>query len=99
MNTGPIVITSFFAGIILTIIGAYFKVTHTGDGETWLIVSFISWAIFVIASIYEVASSRTIGRSEKLLWTFGLILLSGVTGIVYLLVGRKRIVATASRAV
>lgn len=95
MNTGIIVKTSFFASILLTIVGAYFKITHTADGETWLIISLISWAVFVVAAVYEVASSRTINRSEKMTWIFALILLSSIAGIVYLLVGRKRIVAQA----
>lgn len=95
MNTGTVVITGFFASLILSIIGAYLKITHAAGADTWLWISFVAWVVFIIAAIYEVVNSTTINRSEKIMWVVGFILLGSITGIVYLILGRKRVVAKA----
>ena len=91
MKTGVILISSFLIGVFGTIIGALLKIMHWQGADLWLIAGVITWAVFIIAAIYEVRTSATITRSEKMLWIVGFVLFGGITGIIYMLAGRKKI--------
>jgi hypothetical protein len=91
MKLAALVKTSFAISIVMTIIAAFVKIAHRGGAEVLLIISLLSILTFIVAAIYEVRSSDKINNMEKLLWTIGFIFFSGVTGLVYILVGRKHI--------
>ncbi len=89
---GTIVKRSFIMSMLLTIIGAYLKITHSQGAETLLIVGVISTLIFIVSAIYEVRISTRIAFSEKTMWTIAFIFFSGLAGLIYFFIGRRRIV-------
>lgn len=91
MKTGTIVITSFIVGFILNLLGAYLKINHTVGADTWLTIGVVASVIFVVTAIYEVRTSERINHTEKTMWTIAFIFFSILAGLVYLLIGRKRI--------
>lgn len=91
MKLGTIVITSFIAGLLITIIGAWMKITHATGAKNILTIGIIATAVFIVAAIYEVRTSPKIDNSEKTMWTIAFIFFSGITGLVYILMGRRRI--------
>jgi Phospholipase_D-nuclease N-terminal len=93
MKLGTIVKTSFIVSIIITLAGAYLKITHLSGAEALLIIGVIASLVFIVSAIYEVRTSNRIDNTEKTMWTVAFILMSGVTGLVYFIVGRKRIAA------
>jgi hypothetical protein len=86
---------ALFAGaLILTLIGAFFKINHWPYAQVMLIIGLLSSLSYIILGIIEVNKSTTIKPLEKLLWTAGFIsiALTFITAVLYLAFGRKRIV-------
>jgi len=83
--------TSFMISILSTIIGAYLKIKHLEGVEILFIVGVIAIVIFIVSAIYEVRTSTRIAPSEKTMWTIAFIFFSGIAGIIYFFIGRKRI--------
>lgn len=92
MKLSTIVKTSFLLSFITTLVGAYLKITHFKGAETLLIIGIIITLIFIVSAIYEVRTSNRIDSTEKTMWTIAFIFMSGLTGLVYFFIGRKRIV-------
>ncbi|MCY7292692.1 MAG: PLDc N-terminal domain-containing protein [Ferruginibacter sp.] len=93
MKSGTIVKTSFILSFILVLVGAYQKIIHSEGADTWLMIGLIASLVFIVTAIYEVLSSERIDRSEKTMWTIALIFFSSIAGLIYILIGRKRIAA------
>ena len=91
MKIGNIIKISYGLSILFSIIGAYLKITHIQGVETFLIIAMLSTLVFIISAIYEVRTSPNITISEKNMWTIVLIFISGVAGLIYIFMGRKRI--------
>jgi 4-hydroxybenzoate polyprenyltransferase len=91
MKTGIIVKSSFALSILTTVVGACLKIIHSEGVEVLLIIGLIVSLIFIIAAVYEVRKSKRIGFAEKAIWTIALIFIGGITGIVYMIGGRRRI--------
>jgi hypothetical protein len=53
----------------------------------WII--YISWLSFIVTAIYEVNSYTSLGVTAKVSWTLGLIFLSPIVGLIYLMSARK----------
>jgi len=91
MKLGTIVKTSFIISFIITLIGAYLKITHSEGAETLLIIGIIATLVFIVTAIYEVRTSKRIDNTEKTMWTHAFIFFSGIAGLIYFFIGRKRI--------
>lgn len=85
--------TSFILMVCISIIGVILKVMDNAWTEAFLIVAVLTALIFMATAINEVSSSSKIDRNEKIMWSLGFIFMCGITGLIYLLSGRKRIVA------
>jgi hypothetical protein len=92
MENKQILNLSFALSFVIVIIGALFKIMHYPYSQLFLIVGLISMLVFWYVAISEIRSSTKIDGSEKFMWIFGIIFLGSVTGLVYLLSARKRIV-------
>ena len=71
------------------------KILHLPGAEQLLIVGMVTTGVFVVAALSEVWRSERIDKNEKIMWTIAFIfmgLLGTMAGIVYLLLGRKRVV-------
>jgi hypothetical protein len=92
MKNKQILNISLLFSIIITIVGALFKILHYPYSQLFLASGFISMLVFCLVAISEIKSSTKINQSEKFMWIFGLIFISNITSLVYLLSARKRII-------
>jgi predicted membrane channel-forming protein YqfA (hemolysin III family) len=95
MNLGKIVSWSFFISLALSLVGALMKILHLPGAEQLLMVGVVSNGVFVVSALTEVWRSVRIDKNEKIMWTIAFVFmgfLGAIAGIVYLLLGRKRIV-------
>lgn len=92
MNVEIIFKTSFIISFISSIIGAFLKIFYSVETEALLIIGVIATLIFIIIAIYEVTTSTKISNTEKTMWTIAFLFFSSIAGLIYFLVGRKRIV-------
>lgn len=83
----------YILSILIIIAGALLKILHMPGGDSVLIASFLVTVAFMGLVLQEVFSSARISTGEKLMWTVGMVFFNSITGIVYLLVGRKKVVA------
>jgi len=91
MKSDTIVKSTYVIGWLFAIVGAYLKITHSEGGEPVLRIGLIVWLTFIVTSIYEVRTSNRINNTQKTVWAIALILFCGITGLIYLLSGRRRI--------
>jgi predicted membrane channel-forming protein YqfA (hemolysin III family) len=95
MDLGKIVSWSFFISLALSLVGALMKILHLPGAEQLLMVGVVSNGVFVVSALTEVWRSVRIDKNEKIMWTIAFVFmgfLGAIAGIVYLLLGRKRIV-------
>ena len=92
MNKEQILKVSFFIWFVGMLIGAVLKIMHYSYAGFLLNVSVAFYFVFECFVIYEVLQSNRIERTEKIMWTIGIIFFGVITGILYLVTGRKRIV-------
>ena len=95
MKLGTVVIYSFILSFIIAIVGSLLMIVREGDPEFLLILAVFFWLVFVVSSIIEVRRSQ-IPNSEKWMWTLAFIFFSGLAGLIYLLIGRKRIASQSA---
>jgi predicted membrane channel-forming protein YqfA (hemolysin III family) len=94
MNLGKIVSWSFFISLALSLVGALMKILHLPGAEQLLMVGVVSNGVFVVSALTEVWRSVRIDKNEKIMWTIAFVFmgfLGAIAGIVYLLLGRKRV--------
>lgn len=84
---------TFFAYVIITIVGAFMKLSHIELSSLVMSIGILSLVAFVFFSLSEIYKSTRIDGTEKFMWTVGMLLLSFFAGIAYLIWGRKRIIA------
>jgi hypothetical protein len=93
MKLGTIVTISFIIGFILTLVGAFLKITHSEGANTLLTIGIIASIVFIVTAIYEVRTSKRIDNAEKTMWTLGFIFFSSIAGLIYVFISRRRIAA------
>lgn len=82
---------SFAVSFILALASFVFLINHLPRVEEFLIASIIASVVFIILAIYGVTQSSRFSRNEKFMWTIAFIFFSGIAGVVYLMLGRKRL--------
>jgi hypothetical protein len=83
---------SLAVGLGAVLLGAFFKISHWQGAHTLYIGGLVATLVYMVIVLYEVFRSTRINKSEKIMWTICIILLSPITGLVYILSGRKRII-------
>ncbi|MBS1579725.1 MAG: PLDc N-terminal domain-containing protein [Bacteroidetes bacterium] len=83
--------TIYIIGVISTIVGALFKIMHKPDADFFIEVGLLLTAIYTVIALYEIFNSKNILQNEKLMWLVGFIFVNAITGLMYFLQGRKRI--------
>jgi predicted membrane channel-forming protein YqfA (hemolysin III family) len=94
MNLGKIVTWSFFISLVMSLVGAFMKILHLPGADQLLIIGMVSNGVFVVSALSEVWRSERIDKNEKIMWTIAFVFmgfLGAIAGIVYLLMGRKRV--------
>lgn len=95
MKLGHIVKASFFVSFITFGVIAFFVMTNAKVSETLLFTSIGTYFIFIGTAISEVLISKKIYTTEKRMWTIAFLFMSFISGFIYFLVGRKRIVSNS----
>ena len=93
MKKDTVIKVSFVLSLLLTSAGAMLKILHEPKSEPFLILGIIASIIFIVLAIYEVRTSTRIDRTEKTMWTIAFIFMCGLTGLIYFIMGRKRIIS------
>ncbi len=97
MNKFAFTKTAFYLSIAVTVFAAWCKLTHQIYGETLLIIGFSFSLLFIVLALMEVFSAKHLERSEKIMWLVGFLFITAITGFVYVISGRKRIVEKEAR--
>jgi len=92
---GMVIKVSLLISILLIIIGTLLRINTTPGAEKFLLSATFVSLIFIALSIYEVSTSKKIDFSEKTMWIIGLLFLSTIVGIIYVLSRRDRIISTS----
>lgn len=92
MKNNKLVTFSFFISFVLTIIGTLFKIRHWQFGSIILTTGLAVLALFILTAAYEITNSKKTDRNEKIMWIIGLLFFGNITGLIYVLSARKRIV-------
>jgi EamA domain-containing membrane protein RarD len=93
INKNILIKVSFAIGFSISIYGAYLKISHIHGQVILMAIGVMAYLIFILIALNEIFSSPRINKSEKIMWTICLFLLGPITGFVYLLSGRKRIIS------
>jgi len=95
INRDLLIKASFILGFIISFIGVFFKISHWHGALVLLFIGLAASLIFMAISIYEISKSTKIYKPEKIMWIICIILICNLAGLIYLILGRKRI-TTAS---
>lgn len=82
---------TFTISFFISIAGALMKILHLPSANFTLSVGVIVLIAFIIPAIYEIRTSPKISVVEKTMWTIAFIFFSLFTGLIYLLMGSRRI--------
>jgi predicted membrane channel-forming protein YqfA (hemolysin III family) len=95
MNVGHVVKWSFVISLVFELVGAFMKILHLPGADQLLIVGMVANGVFIVAALSEIWGSVRIKTNEKFMWTIAFIfmgILGALAGILYVVMGRKRIV-------
>lgn len=92
MEKKQILNISLVLSIVTVILGSFLKIMHYPYSQFLFILGVITMLVFWSVAIPEIKSSKKIDGSEKFMWIFGLIFISNIACLVYLLSARKRII-------
>lgn len=76
-----------------SIVGSILKIMHTPGADFLLASGLISGFLFAILALSEILLSP-IQKTEKVMWVIGFIFLNWIAVILYMAVGRNRILLT-----
>jgi Phospholipase_D-nuclease N-terminal len=92
MNAGTVVKLSFFVSICFVMLGAIMKITHLPGAEALLIIGILGNVVFIVSALNEVWTSIRIEKGEKIMWTIAFFFIGTLGPIIYILLGRKRVI-------
>ena len=98
MKRKHMLLISFCISLIGLPAGTVLKIMHSPFADLLLELSFAFYMVFAVLALYEVFQSNKIETVEKIMWTIGILFLGSIVGILYLLLGRKRIVSNLSNS-
>jgi hypothetical protein len=80
-------------GFLIIVVGIMLKIFHIGGAfaNMTVMLSVIVTLAYVIIAIFEINSSDRITSKEKIIWTVALIFFNVLTGLIYFLIARPRI--------
>lgn len=90
-NKGITITVSFILYLIVAITAIFSKQNQWTGTDAITGFGSLVCIIFVVLSFIEILNARSISRNEKLMWIVGVILLTPIAGLIYILSGRKRI--------
>lgn len=95
INLVTVVKWSFVISLVFELVGALLKILHFPGADILLISGMVANGVFIVSALSEVWGSSRIDKNEKVMWTIAFIFmgfLGAIAGILYVVMGRKRIV-------
>ncbi|MGL2963149.1 GldL-related protein [Flavobacterium sp. RSB2_4_14] len=92
MDAKKIITLSFVLAILIVIFGSLLKIMHWPYATEVMTIGLLSQLVFIILSLTEISKSDKIDGTEKFMWFIGFIFIGTITGLVYILSARKRII-------
>ncbi len=83
---------SFTLSIIITVIGALFKIMHLPISTIFLVMGLLTLLIFMVLCILEISNSKKLEGTEKFMWIISFVFFGFITGLLYVLSYRKKII-------
>ncbi len=74
---------SLIAGIVLIMLGAFYKVQHHSGASEFLLTGMLISLIYMVIGLGDVAGDEKKSVLSKILWLGGFIFFTGVAGIIY----------------
>ncbi len=74
---------SLIISLIITIIGAMFKIMHWPGASTLLIIGLLTSLIYILIALFKIFQIENKSVIEKLLWLIGFICFSWIVGLIY----------------
>jgi hypothetical protein len=94
LSVNRIVPIIFITGVLLSLIGAYLKITHVAMADYVLGAALVCSLMFMIFALVEVWNTDSVRKQDRVLWTVAILLLGSVAGLIYLIYRRKRPVSS-----
>ena len=82
---------AFFLSTVTVITGLAAKIMHIPSGQILIPIGLFFTLVYAIIALYEIYKSDKVTLEEKIMWTVGFVVLCTVTGLLYLIMGRSRI--------
>ncbi len=74
---------SLIISLMITIIGAMFKIMHWPGASTLLIIGLLTSLIYILIALFKIFQIENKSVIEKLLWLIGFICFSWIVGLIY----------------
>lgn len=74
---------SLFFSIIFIFIGILFKIMHWPWADSIRDIGYLIGLIFGSIGIYKIYQSKNLTKTNKVLWSFGLIFFGWIVGIIF----------------
>ncbi len=91
MKISNLFIPAFVISSIAIFTGALLKILHIPGATELLTIGLLLILVFIFSALYEIYSSNRINLSEKIMWTTAFIVFTMLAAILYLAVGRPRL--------
>jgi hypothetical protein len=92
MDKKKILTISFVLAMLIVVFGSLLKIMHWSYAIEVMILGLLSQLVFIILSLTEISKSDRIDGTEKFMWFMGFIFMGIISGLLYILSARKRII-------
>jgi hypothetical protein len=93
MRKGKIIRLSFILASFTILIGAWFKILHYPYANVLLVMGLVAIILSTVLSLHEIHTSQKVNTTEKIVWTLGFLFMNWVTGLIYIIAGRKSVLS------
>ncbi|MCU0404754.1 MAG: hypothetical protein MUE99_09425 [Chitinophagaceae bacterium] len=93
-HASKLTVPVYFLAAIFIIWGISLRVTQTVKDESFanvFPVGYLFTLTFMVLALLEIWRSGNIAKSEKWMWTSGILLTSLIAGLVYVIIGRNKV--------
>lgn len=82
---------AFLLSISVGLTGLFLKIMHSSAVQILIPLGLFFTLVYAIIALYEIYKSDRIALDEKIMWTAGFIVIGSIAGLLYLFMGRQRI--------
>ena len=91
MDTSNLFTKAYLTSIVLIVFGTTLKFMHLPGTMLLFFATGIATAIYIVAALIEIYGASKLTTNEKIMWTICFLFGNFITGLVYLILGRPRI--------